>query len=142
MRAISFVFAACFMALVSVGQSADSLEIKRYYERNTIFWPGRKVFFVGDQQFQLRDLKEQMAFSKEATLELREFRRDRRRYWITLALAEVLIVASVTSRDPQVGLPLLLVSGIGFTFSTRYYNRSVAHLQRAIWVHNRDVLLR
>lgn len=130
------------MALVCAGQSADSLEIKRYYEQNTIFWPGRKVYFVGDQQFQLRDLKEQLSFSREATFELREFKRDRRRYWTTLLLSEVLFVTSITSRHPQTGLPMLLAAGIGFSISTRYYNRSVAHLQRAIWVHNRDVLLR
>jgi len=121
---------------------SDSLAIKRYYEQNTIYWPGRRTYVKADKHYPLKNLRQEFEFSKEAKLEWREYRRDKRRALICLVVGETLLLGGVISDEP---IALLTATGgavVLLTMAVKYSNRSFAHLNRAVWVHNRDVLLR
>ncbi len=75
-------------------------------------------------------------------MEWREYRRDKRRALICLVVAETLLLGGVISDEPIVLLTATGGAGILLSLSVKYSNRSFAHLNRAVWVHNRDVLLR
>jgi hypothetical protein len=124
-------------------QSRDSLEIKRYYEKNTIYWPGRRTYVKNDQHFPFINLKTEFEFSKEATWEFKEYKKDSRRSIICLVLAETLLLSSfLLTNDPLPSIGLIAAGGISLGFSIKFANLSFSHLSRAVWVHNRDVLLR
>ncbi len=136
---------AAFMGLVlattGVAQS-DSLAIRRYYEKNTIYWPGRNTYVKADQHYPLKNLRHEFEFSKEAQLEWREHKRDKRRAIICLVVAQTLLLGGAISDEPIVLLTAAGGAGILLSVSVRHSNRSFAHLNRSVWVHNRDVLLR
>lgn len=124
------------------GQSSDSLAVKHYYEQNTIYWAGGKWYFKGDVKYPFKNLKNELKLSKEATLEFKAYRRANRNVIISTLLFDGFVLGMITTEEIT---PFLLLTSAavltgGLTFA--YSRQAFAHLQRAIWAYNRDVLLR
>lgn len=120
----------------------DSIIIRRYYERNTILWTGKKKYFKDNQSYPLKNIVQEFEFSKEALVEYNQYKKYQRRSWVAYGLSLGFFATSVLADRAEIGFPALGATVIGFGFFIGSQQRGLHHFQRAIWVHNRDVLLR
>ncbi len=125
-----------------VAQNKDSVAIKKYYEENAILWLGKSKYFKNNQSYQLKNLKNEFKFSIDATYEFAQYRRNRKLLIGSLIVTEVLAISSILATDPGIKVGLLAGSLIGISIAIPASSKSFAHLNRAIWLHNRDILLR
>lgn len=139
-----FLF-ACLVLLTlfcAKAQNQDSVAIKKYYEENTIWWNGSSHYIKSYQSFPLRDLKNEIRFSPDAIDQYKEYRRDYRFLRGTIIASTGLLVAAILVKDQKVRVGLLAGSIIATTISIPIRYKSSIHLGKAIWLHNRDVLLK
>ena len=139
-----FLF-VCFLFLglsYAMAQNQDSVAIKKFYEENTIYWNGSTKYIKNFQSYPLRTLKQEIQFSPDAIHEYKEYRSDYNIARATLLASSVLLVSGILVKDHEVKLGLLSCSIITATISIPFSLNANKHLGRAIWLHNRDVLLR
>lgn len=137
---MSFLICALFIA--APAQDQDSIAIRKYYDQNTILWTGTRKYFKNNQSCPVKNLRYEYAFSKEATQEYQLYRKYNQRFWIVYVLSAAAVLIVPFTDEPEVGVPILLSSLVGFGISLPIARRAQHHFHRAIWVHNRDVLLR
>lgn len=123
-------------------QNQDSLAIRKYYEENAILWPGWTKYIKGNKSFPLRNLKEEIIYSPEAIHELSLYRKNRAYLEITMIASTGLLISAILVQDQKVKLGLLTGSLITASISIPLSFNTSAHLSRAIWLHNRDILLK
>lgn len=135
----SFTFLACFPLSA---QNKDSVAIKKYYEENTILWLGWTKYYKNNQLFPLRNLKKEIILSPDAIHEFGEYRRNRVIMETGLIVSTGLLVSSLFVKDRQVKLGMLAGSIVTASISFPVSIITGEHLSRAVWLHNRDILLR
>lgn len=142
MRALVIGF---FMLKISTGvngQNRDSIAVRNFYEQNTILWPGQNKYIKSNQSYPLKNLANEFSFSKEASWEFKQYKQSRTVALITAIAGNALIISSTLTRDRGTRIGLLGSSLVPLTISLTFSIKATPHLQRAIWIHNRDVLIR
>ncbi|MBK5279107.1 MAG: hypothetical protein JJE09_09625 [Bacteroidia bacterium] len=131
-----------FSSVQALAQNSDSIAIKKYYEANAILWLGKTKYFKNNQSFPLKQLKTEIKFSPDATYEFDQYRRNLKILMASIIATEVLAISSILAIDPYVKLGLLGGSLITLSIALPANSKTWAHLNRSIWLHNRDILLR
>ncbi|MEQ8304836.1 MAG: hypothetical protein RIB47_15685 [Cyclobacteriaceae bacterium] len=140
MKTLSF---ALLLVGISVNaQSQDSLEFKNYYEQNAILWTGWTKYYKNNQAYPLKDLRKEIVFSTEAQNELALYRRNRTFLDISMIAAAGLLVSSLIVEKQELRIGLATASIVTATISLPFSFSTSRHLSKAIWFHNRDVLLK
>ena len=141
---IAILFNCFFLLSIfqSQGQNQDSLTIRKYYEQNTILWPGWTRYYKNNQSFPLRNLKNEINLSPDAIHEFALYRRNRTGLNVTMIAGTGLFVAALLVNDRQTKLGLLAASTLTVAISLPFSFSTSSHLSRAIWLHNRDIILR
>ncbi len=139
-----FLFGCLFLLtwLCAKAQNQDSVAIKKFYEENTIYWTGSTKYIKNYQYFPLRDLKKEIRLSPDAIHEYEQYRRNDRFLKTAFLASGAMLVSAILVKNRQVKLGLLTGSVITATIAIPISFKSSAHLGRAIWLHNRDVLLK
>ncbi len=123
-------------------QNQDSVAIKKYYEENAIYWLGWTTYYKNNQLFPLRDLKKEIILSPDAIYEFEKYKHNRTGLEISGAIGLGLFFSSFLVQDRQTKVGLLAGSAVALTISLPMSLSTGKHLSRAIWLHNRDVLLK
>lgn len=123
-------------------QNQDSVAIKKYYEENAILWLGKAKYFKNYQPYPLKNLKNEIKFSPDAKYEFTQYRRNRKILIGSLIATEVLAISSILATDTRAKVGLLAGSLIGLSIAIPASSKSMSHLSKSIWLHNRDILLR
>ncbi len=139
-----FVFGGFFFLAISptTAQNPDSVAIKKFYEENTIYWMGTLKYMKNNQLFPIKNLKNEIRFSPDAIYEYKMSMHNKRMLTGAIIVSSALLVSGALVKNRQVRLGLLAGSlitiGAAFPFSLKFSS----HMGRAIWLHNRDLLLR
>ncbi len=141
---IIILFSLLFLLTTSqiAAQNQDSLAIKKYYEENAILWLGWTKYIKNNQSFPLKNLKKEIIFSPDAIHEFSLYRRNRTYLNVSTVIGSGLFVSSFVAKDTDTRLRRLAISMAVLTFSIPISFNTSKHLSRAIWLHNRDTLLR
>jgi hypothetical protein len=122
----------------------DSLSLWRKYESDVIYFSGGG-FIKGDVKHPLRDLKNEFDYSPLGKEVYRMARNDRNlsRCFIALGVAsEFFWLTSIGKRQNTKATAGFLVFTASFGVAIHLSIRSVNRMQKAVWLRNRDVLLR
>ena len=131
-------------------QESDSL-LKSKYEHETLMLEGNRNVYCKNNQFKKigfsgagleKEFKDATPESKE---ELHAFRKHRKRGNLLLIAGGVVFVSGAVLA-PVIALPVFVGAfgtGIGTYYVGAYnYYKSNRHLQKAIWLRNRDLLVK
>ena len=132
----------CADAFTLQAQNKDSVAIRRYYEENAILWTGSQKYYKNNQAYPIKNLKQEITFSKEASWEYAQFRKNNNAAVIGLIVTEALLISFILVKNRNVQWGLLAGSVVGFAFTLPLANKARTHLSRSIWAYNRDILLR
>ena len=143
----AYVISACIPV---IAQESDTI-VKGKYERETIMLEGNKDRYSKNKKwkkigiFKPKLEGEFIASSHESKDEVKIFRKQRRRGAILLIAGGTVFISSVVVA-PFIALPVFAAS-FGSGISAYYVgafdlHKSRRHLQKAIWLHNRDVLVK
>lgn len=125
-----------------VAQNQDSMAIKKYYEENAILWLGWTKYIKNNQSFPLKNLEKEIIFSPDAIHEFSLYRRNRTYLNVSAIVGGGLYLSALVVKDREVKLGLFAGSLVAFSFSIPLSLNTSKHLSRAVWLHNRDILLR
>jgi hypothetical protein len=141
---ITAIFRVFFLlaAVQSMAQNADSLAIKKYYDENAILWLGGLRYYKNNESFGLKHLKEEFKPYPIAAHEYSQYRTNRAFLTGTALVGVSLLVSSYLVHDRHTRQALALGSVISFAIAIPFAIKTKSHLSRAIWIHNRDMLLR
>jgi len=133
-----------------IAQESDTL-LKGKYERETLMLEGNKNKYTKNKEwkrigiFKPKLEGEFISSSPESKDEIKKFRKQRRRGAILL-IAGGTVFISAAAVAPFIALPVFAASfgsGIGaYYFGAFDLHKSRKHLQKAVWLHNRDVLVK
>lgn len=136
----NLLFLLAFSQLAA--QNQDSVAIKKYYEENAILWLGWTKYIKNNQSFPLKNLEKEIIFSPDATHEFSRYKRNRTYLSISAFVGSGLYLSALLAKDREVKLGMFAGSLVAFSFSIPLSFNTSKHLSRAIWLHNRDILLR
>ena len=140
MKILSFFFLLVGISLSA--QSQDSLEFKKYYEQNAILWTGWTKYYKNNKAYPLKDLRKEITFSAEAQNELALYRRNRTFLTIGMITTAGLLISSALVENQDLRIRLATASVVTATISLPFSFSTSKHLGKAIWFHNRDVLMK
>ena len=123
-------------------QNQDSVAIKKYYEENAILWLGWTKYIKNNQSFPLKNLEKEIVFSPDAIHEFSKYRRYRTYLNISAIVGGGLYLSALVAKDREVKLGMFAGSLVALSFSIPFSLNTSKHLSRAVWLHNRDILLR
>lgn len=132
-------------SLLEVPSGALELSVKEKYEKEAIYLNGSQNKYIKDNKrlnvgvFSKKLLKEFANSSKETKMEIEKSIRNERQGALLLTVSGIAVIGAVVVTGP-VGLVVLGASLVPYTVSLIKINRSTNQLQKAIWLHNRDVL--
>lgn len=137
---VALLLSSCSLAF---GQNKDSIAIRNFYNENALFWPGGfNKYRQGGKWHKFQEMEEVIRFSPEATLDYHKFMSNRRTSLILMTTSIVLLTSSIFVKDQQARIGLaagaVFTAGISIPFARRW----TFYLNRTIWVHNRDMLIR
>ena len=122
-------------------QNKDSVAIKKYYEENTILWLGWTTYIKNNKSFSLKNLRKEIIFSPEAVHELSKYQRSRTYLTVSGIVGIGLTFSALLVKDREVKLGMMAGGVVALTLSIPFSLRTGNHLSRALWLHNRDILL-
>ena len=137
---LSLLYLMAFSQLAA--QNQDSVAIKKYYEENAILWLGWTKYIKNNQTFPLKNLEKEIIFSPDAIHEFSKYRRYRTYLTISAIVGGGLYLSALVAKDREVKLGMFAGSLVALSFSVSFSFDTSKHLNRAIWFHNRDILLR
>lgn len=143
MRIISFVF--LFSTIYSsVLSQVDSTEFKSIYDKETIYFSGNK-YVKGELKYPIKFLEEEFNFSPEGKNLYHLSVVDSRNQKILASIGLGMFVSGLVlanNREKGIGAGLFIGSIVPNIISLKFAIRSVNRQQKAVWVRNRDMLLR
>ncbi len=137
---LSLLYLMAFSQLAA--QNQDSVAIKKYYEENAIIWLGWTKYIKNNQTFPLKNLEKEIIFSPDAIHEFSKYRRYRTYLTISAIVGGGLYLSALVAKDREVKLGMFAGSLVALSFSIPFSFDTSKHLSRAVWLHNRDILLR
>ena len=109
----------------------------------TIYLSG-KGYIKNGENFKLKSLSDEFNFSRHGLATYQSFKADRTKFIVTYSIGlGLLIGAIVYHQSYQQVSNVLLVSGVGAVgVSLHFAIRSQNKLSRAVWIRNKDVLIK
>lgn len=143
MKTVALIYLLASTTTLLSAQDKDSLAIRTFYNKNAILVTGNlNYYFQDDKRYPMKQMREVLKFSPEALHEFNEYQKDRSTTVFFLVTSVSCLVSSVFVKDRETRLALgvgaVLTAGIAIPFSKGW----TTHLNRAVWVHNRDMLIR
>ena len=132
----------CLSTLPSLAQNKDSVAIRRYYEENAILWLGNYKYSKNNQSYPVKNLKEEFKFSRDASAEFVQYRKNNGATITLIAVSGGLLVSAILAKDNRLKAGLLAGSVLSATISIPISFKAVKQLNRSVWFYNRDILLR
>ena len=140
---IPFLIPLLSLAFEATAQ-LDSLALWRKYEKEAIYFSG-SGYIKGDQKYPIRDLKKEFEFSPLGKEVYRMSRSDKNmgRASVILGFVSYSVWINSISKNTKHPSPTPLLATVGFWgISIPFSIRSVNRMNKAVWLRNRDVLLR
>ncbi len=125
-----------------LAQNQDSVAIRKYYEENTLLWLGGNKYFKNSQSYPLKNLKNEIVLSPDAIYEETQYRRNNRKALIGKIVTIGLLISPLLAKNQNTQVKLIYSSIFTMSITISIGYNAQKHLSRAIWLHNRDVLLR
>ncbi len=129
-------------ALPSLAQNKDSIAIRRYYEENAILWLGKTQYYKNNRSYPIKNLKEEFKFSKDASWEYAQYRKNSSKAVIGLLVTEGLLISSLLVKDRNTKIGLLAGGIVTLAITIPISSNARKHFHRSIYYYNRDILLR
>ena len=140
----------CTLILLSISfklSAQTDTTLKRIYEQQTIHFNG-KSYVINNREIKIKDLyKEFDSCSPEAKEEMRLYRKYDKRAMIgnlgtAIFLTDIILLTTDTRLTMTTYWIVFTVGLIPSIIGIRNANKSYKHFSNAIWLHNRDVLLK
>ncbi len=141
MKLITLIF--LLVSFVHSTAQSDSLLLKRKYEAGAIYFSGRG-YIKNETSYRLKYLKYEFKESKEGQLMYEMARSDKRKFVFFYATSLVAIIVGpiVSRQNNQLTAGLFFGGMISLGASINFSISSINKMHKAVWLRNRDVLLR
>lgn len=121
----------------------DSSTLKSIYDKEVIYFSGNK-YVKNEIKYPLKELVNEFDKETEAYFLYQSYKKDHRKAIFCYITGTLLTISSlvVSSDNKEVGTGLLWGGIISYSITFGYGIRADKKLKKAVWMRNRDIMLR